>query len=468
MSEELSRQERWTLPDSWCWSTMGQIADVVGGGTPRTSELANWNGQIPWITPADLSGYTAKTITSGARTISERGLADSGARMLPAGTVLMSSRAPVGYVAIATNPLSTNQGFKSFVLRGSLLPDYVYWYLKRSRDLLHEFASGTTFPEVSGRRAAEIPIPVAPLAEQRRIVAALEEHLSDLDAAVAGLKRAKANLERYRAATLDAAITGALVGNTGALGSAPEGWCVAMLAEVSDIQGGIQKQPKRTPVSNHYPFLRVANVHRSRLVLDEVHRIELFGAELERLRLQRGDLLIVEGNGSPGEIGRMAVWDGSIPDCVHQNHLIRARPRPGIVSDFLSIYWNSPQGMRRVQAAASSTSGLHTLSVAKVGRIPVPVPPTDTQHRIVSEVQQRLAVAGRTTSEIDVQLARAARMRQSLLKRAFEGKLVPQDPSDEPATTLLARLRDTPNPATASAPRPRSGRARPTSRRGRS
>lgn len=314
---------------------------------------------------------------------------------------------------------------------------------------------------VSGGDLRAMPLPLPPLPEQRRIVAALEEHLSALDAAVAGLVRARANIARYRAAVLDEAMHA----GEDAL---PAGWRWTSLGEISEVQGGIQKQPKRAPVSNHYPFLRVANVHRGRLVLDELHRIELFGAELSRLRLVRGDLLIVEGNGSQGEIGRMAVWDGSIENCVHQNHIIRARPRDGVLSEYLAFYWNSPSGARRVQAVASSTSGLHTLSVAKVKGIPVPLPPFEEQRRIVESVGLRLAVADRTLADLDVQRARAARLRQSIFQRAFSGALVPQD-SAEAAASIVPEPDRTERSSAPASSRPTRGRgrsARTGSRRG--
>src|SRR5882724_6759460 len=106
----------WPIPPHWQWKKMGDVATVIGGSTPPTDHNEYFGGDIPWITPADLSKYTEKTISRGARNITQAGLAHSGARVLPAGTVLFSSRAPVGYVAIASNPVSTNQGFRSFIL----------------------------------------------------------------------------------------------------------------------------------------------------------------------------------------------------------------------------------------------------------------------------------------------------------------------------------------------------------------
>jgi len=124
--------------------------------------------------------------------------------------VLYSTRAPIGYVAIAANPLATNQGFKSCVLSNGLDPSYVYHYLKRAKDLAVARASGTTFLELSGRRVATIPVAIAPLNEQARIVEAIEEQFTRLDSGVAALRRVEANLKRYKAAVLKAACEGKL------------------------------------------------------------------------------------------------------------------------------------------------------------------------------------------------------------------------------------------------------------------
>jgi len=201
----------WPIPDHWRWARMGDVATIVGGGTPRTDRSEYFGGDVPWITPADLSGYKEKTIARGARNITQAGLENSGAKLLPANAVLFSSRAPIGYVAIASNPVATNQGFKSFILRDELLPDFVYYYLQRAKDFAVALASGTTFLEISGKNAARLPIPIPPLDEQRQIVAEIEKQFSRLDEAVANLKRIKANLKRYKAAVLKAAVEGKLV-----------------------------------------------------------------------------------------------------------------------------------------------------------------------------------------------------------------------------------------------------------------
>ena len=208
MSEFLNA--RWELPNTWQWVGIGEIADVIGGGTPSTLNAGNFGGDIPWITPADMSAHIGKTIAKGARLISAKGLEGSGARWLPKGAVLFSSRAPIGYVAIASQPVTTNQGFKSFVPAKGCDSDYLYYWLTSAKPLAEKLASGTTFLEISGAKAALIPFPVAPAAEQTRIVEKLEELLSDLDAGVAELKAAQKKLGQYRQSLLKAAVEGAL------------------------------------------------------------------------------------------------------------------------------------------------------------------------------------------------------------------------------------------------------------------
>ena len=169
------------IPDSWEWVRLGDIGIIIGGGTPKTGNLEYWDGDIPWITPADMKNIKGKYASHGNRNITKLGLEKSSARLLPEGTVLFSSRAPIGYIAIAANPICTNQGFKSVVLLNKEFADYLYYCLQSFTKDIENRASGTTFKEISGAEFGKTIIPLPPLSEQHRIVEKLESLLALCD-----------------------------------------------------------------------------------------------------------------------------------------------------------------------------------------------------------------------------------------------------------------------------------------------
>ncbi len=247
-------------------------------------------------------------------------------------------------------------------------------------------------------------------------------------------------------------IIGEAVFPSGKVAQVPTSWRWSPMSDVGRTSGGLTKNQKRESLARKAKYLRVANIYSNELRLDHISEIGVTDEEFSKSRLEKGDLLFVEGNGSLDQIGRVAVWDGSIPDITHQNHLIRFSPDGLLDSQFAMLFMISPVGRDLIKAQASSTSGLHTLSISKIANLPVPICSPAEQAEITRILDTRLTAADRMEAEIDAALSRAGALRQSILKRAFAGNLVHQDPTDEPAPTLLARIK---------AERAKAGRAKP-------
>ena len=152
-----------------------EICTVVSGGTPSTKINSYWNGDVVWLTPKDLSTNDKKWVFSSGTTITQEGLEHSGAKMLPINSVLLSSRAPIGYLALAGVPLCTNQGFKSMICNESyILPEYLYYYLQTKVEDLNNISTGSTFKELSGSLLKNYKVTIHSLREQQHIVDSME------------------------------------------------------------------------------------------------------------------------------------------------------------------------------------------------------------------------------------------------------------------------------------------------------
>ena len=258
---------------------------------------------------------------------------------------------------------------------------------------------------IQPRTLLDLPIHLPPLVEQRQIVSILNR--------AAKIERLRTQAqERLRKFT-----PALFIKMFGDPATNPMGWERATLGELSQVQGGLQVTRKRKMHPLETPYLRVANVLRNRLDLREVKSMRVNEKELTRVQLMRGDLLIVEGHGNPSEIGRVAIWDGSIDGCVHQNHLIRVRPNPETLSpQFTCAFLNSSSGRQDLLRSGKTTSGLNTISVSDVKSCTLFTPPIDLQWKFTEFVNSASDLTSLANSGQRLATASSSSLMDRLLK----------------------------------------------------
>ena len=498
---------RWTVPDNWAWTSLSKIGEIVAGGTPSTKEPTYWSNEINWISPADLTGYSAKTIKNGAKSISRVGLANSSAKVMPAGSVHFSSRAPIGYVVISSEQLATNQGFKSLVPAPGISNEFVYYYLIASREYARKRASGTTFLELSGRAFGSLPIPLAPTVMQHRIVTKIEELFSELDEGIESLKIARAQLATYRQAVLKHAFEGKLTaqwreenkdklekpeqllarikqeraalyerqlkewradankwegcGKQGkkpskpkklahipplasehvlALPKLPEGWSWFSL---SAIAGNIQIGPfgsllhKADYLVGGTPLVNPSHILCQRIKPDRTLTV---GADklnqLGKYVMHENDIII----GRRGEMGRCAVVTAAEAGWLCGTGSLFVRLLSSMNPHFYSWVLGS-QRVKNFLAVSSIGTTMRNLNEGILHRVPVSVCSRHEQDEVFREIERQYSTLDHIETAIDSEITKSASLRQSILKKAFAGQLVAQDPNDEPASILLNRIK---------------------------
>jgi len=425
----------WEVPTSWAWAKAGEVAEIIGGGTPAASDPANFDDDgTPWITPADLSDFAGTYIARGRRSLSAKGLSSSSARVLPKGAVLFSSRAPIGYCVIAANPISTNQGFKSLVLMPGVLPEYVRHYLLASVEYIEGMASGTTFKEISGSRMAEVLIPIPPLAEQRRIVARIEALFARTRQARADLLRIAPLGSRHRIAAMMEMLGGA-----------------TRLATSSEP--GPAQPPADPDMAGVWPFDELPSGWEWRPFSDLFDDVTSSHNKLPQKAYQPAGLfpVIDQGEAEVGgwsDDGRLA-YRGSFPAIIFGDHTraVKFVERPFI------------QGADGVKVLVVKNGRFHPrFAFWALKALPLPdkgysrhtkflrasffpVPPLAEQERIAQQLDALHSSSRIGEHEATRALALLDHLEQAILAKAFRGELVPQDQNDEPANALLARLR---------------------------
>lgn len=395
------------LPNGWAIKPMTEVVTWGSGGTPKATESQYYdNGDIPWLIIGDLNDGV---VTESQSKITELGLKKSSAKMIPAGTLLVAMYGSIGKLGITGIECCTNQAIAfAKELRG-VSTKYMFYYMAMMKSKLISMGKGGTQNNISQTILKSLNVIVPPPEVQDNLVFRIEELFSELDKAVETLQTTKQQLAVYRQAVYSSVYSG-----------------IAEMKPITDffeITGGLTKNSKRSELPIKMTYLRVANVYYNRLDLSEIKNIGVTESEVERTLLEKNDLLFVEGNGSKSQIGRVAIWDGSIEQCLHQNHIIKGRPLGNMLPEYALFYLISGGGRNQITDIAKSTSGLYTLSTNKVKNLQIPVCNITKQQQVINEIASRLSICESIEQTVDTALEQADAMRQSILKQAFEGGL---------------------------------------------
>lgn len=451
---EASESPLLAAAEHWERKPLGEVATIVNGYAFASKLFSRTEG-FPLIRIRDISNGTT----------TERFKGPFEARyLIRSGDLLVGMDGDFNVARWSGPPALLNQRVMKIEPTAEILDiDFLTHLLPGYLQAIHDLTSSTTVKHLSSRDVERLPIPVPEIEEQQKIATQVAALLQLVGSSSDRLAAIPALIKKFRQSVLAAACSGQLTANwreanpeteTGQRTVAqlltqthkkklkinpeqpdvdiPESWAWAAIGQIAAIRGGIQKQPHRAPKGNAYPYLRVANVGRNRLDLTEMALFELAPGELETYRLDYGDLLVVEGNGSFNEIGRASIWRSEIADCVHQNHIIRVR-FSSIMPEFVSAFWNSPVGIEQVTATAVTTSGLYSLSTGKIASLMIPVPGKDEQAEIVRRVDSLFALADSIESRLADATTQVERTTQAILAKAFRGEL---NSAHAPAQTL--------------------------------
>lgn len=465
----IESEQPFALPNGWLWGRLGDVAEVLDSLRRPVTKQDRKPGPYPYYGASGVVDHVSAYIFDEPLVL----VGEDGAKW-GVGDRTAFSISGKTWVNNHAHVLRPN--------RSAICDEYLVISLI-AQDL-SQFITGMTVPKLNQARLISICIALPPLAEQHRIVAKVDELMalcdrleaqqSDAESAHTQLVQAllesltqatdaadfasswqrlsehfhtlfttESSIDALKQTLLQLAVMGKLVPQdiTGReQDGIPAGWEAKNIDEFCTVQGGIQKTPLRRPISQHFPYLRVANVQRGKIDVGELERYELSLEELKKWRLNAGDLLIVEGNGSANEIGRCAVWRGQVADCVFQNHLMRVRPIIAEHVDYLALYLNSPIGTAHMRRLAITTSGLFNLSVGKIRSIPVALPPLAEQYRIVAKINQLMALCDQLKTRLNQARQVNEQLAGALVARtvANNDPQAPVVPDLKSARTLLA------------------------------
>jgi type I restriction enzyme S subunit len=398
----------------WEMKKLGELCEVVNGGTPKTNILEYWGGKNLWITPAEMGKRSTPYVEDTERKITDAGLANSSARILPKNSVILSSRAPIGHLIINSHPMATNQGCKGLIPKKHIDCKFLYYYLFSIVDILDSLGTGATFKELSGGKLKEVFIPHPDISIQRRIVAILDEAFAGIAAAKEkaekNLKNAKEVFENH----LQFIFT-----------RCSKDWEKTTLEKVLDIQPQNGWSP---PSENHAdcgtPVLTLSSVTGFIFKPDKIKFTSADTNLSKRYWVKNGDFLMTRSN-TPELVGHVAIAHGIEKPTIYPDLIMRMIPNQEyMVNEFLYYQMRSPVLREEIRGRAQGANPtMKKISNKSAKTLPIFAPSVKIQKKIVEEVKSLSAETSRLESIYQQKLSNLEKLKKSLLQQAFSGAL---------------------------------------------
>jgi type I restriction enzyme S subunit len=405
--------------NNWKNIKISEFATTQSGGTPSTSRDDFWNGDVPWINSGELKDCR---ISKASKYITKLGLESSSARLFPKGTVVIAltgaTTAKLGLLEIET---STNQSVTGIIPNNNYDPFFLFYQLLSLRREILSKSLGTAQPHINKRIVDEIIVKLPPLPEQQAIVAKIEELFSELENGKQQLLTAQQQLKVYRQSLLKWAFEGKLTNKDLKEGELPKGWKWVKLKEVaSDISDGDHQAPPKSETG--VPFITISNVNKTTSKIDFTDTFKVNIDYYKNLKANRkpkiGDVLYTV----TGSFGIPVLIDFDKEFCF-QRHIGLVRPLPEINQKWVYFLLQSPKVFSQAKKTATGTAQ-KTVALSSLRNFDIPFCSRNEQQFIVSELESKLTVCDKIEETISQSLQQAETLRQSILKKAFEGKLV--------------------------------------------
>lgn len=412
------------IPDDWEVKSLGEVATIVGGGTPSTLNSAYWNGDIQWFTPAELSD-SKKYVSKSERTITERGLKESSAKLLPKGTVLLTTRASIGITAILENPASTNQGFQSLIAKNNCCSEFLYYVIPLIKDEMLSRASGSTFAEISAKKLSTITFQLPPLPEQQRIAKAL----SDVDALISTTEKLIQKKKNIKQGAMQNLLTGKkrLPGFTKSsnykqteIGLIPEDWEVKNINKECTIKARIGWQGLKSIEyldSGDYILVTGTDFDSGFINWNSCSYVTKWRFDQDKnIQIKQGDILITKD----GTIGKVAFLNeipmqGTLNSGVF---VIRPKNSDKIDSVFLSLIFKSIWFDSFLEQITSGSTIVHLYQKDFV-KFNFPLPSKEEQNAIANV----LSSMDKEIETLNTKLEKYRNLKTAMMQQLLTGKI---------------------------------------------